>query len=227
MRKIKDLPKYEKVAIIAFTFILFVLIALGVISKINRQPDWIVYSKNLDEVAVSVNDKDITLREAAFYVAYDEAVVEEQAQIYDPSDTLKYWNVLTNGVFIRLLAKEATMDKIIHDEIFYQMAVRNNITLSEEELDEVESSKLKFWNNVMFGDKLEMLGVSEDDLNKTIEKIALAQKYQIMYAASLGLTMDDYNIGNPFYEKLLAENEYKIVENVWNRVEYGEVTLHH
>lgn len=227
MKKIKELKKHEKIAILVFIFFIVVIIVLTVYSNMNKQADWLVYSDSLDEVAVVVNGENITLREIAFYIAYDESVVEEQAAIYDENNTERYWNVVTNGVFIRLLAKESTMDKIIHDEIFYQMALKDNVCLDESDADEIESAKLRFWNNVMFDDKLERLGVTENDLNATIEKIALAQKYQIIYANNHALSMEDFELGSVYYEKLLEENTIKIKARVWDRVNYGEVTLKH
>ena len=41
----------------------------------------IVYNEHLEDVAVTVNGKELTLRDMAFYVAYEEMNVEKQASI--------------------------------------------------------------------------------------------------------------------------------------------------
>lgn len=227
MKKYKDLAKHEKVSVFLFIVIIIALVVLGIISKMNKQPDWLVYKDSLDKVCVTVDGNGITLRDTAFYIAYDESVVEDQAYMYDPEDTERYWNVCTNDVFLRLLAKEATMNKIIHDEIFYQMALKENITLNVEDMEQVEESKTVFWNSIMYDEKLERIGVTKEEIDAIIEKVALVQKYQNIYATNKSLIMDVYDIGNPLYDELLSEHEVKINSSVWDRVQYGEITLIH
>ena len=67
----------------------------------------IVYNEHLDDVAVIVNGKELTLRDMAFYVAYEEMNVEKQALVYDSDNPNKYWNIHTNGEFVRVAARKA------------------------------------------------------------------------------------------------------------------------
>ena len=55
----------------------------------------IVYNEHLEDVAVNVNGKELTLRDMAFYVAYEEMNVEKQALVYDSDNPNKYWNIHT------------------------------------------------------------------------------------------------------------------------------------
>lgn len=66
----------------------------------------IVYNEHLDDVAVIVNGKELTLRDMAFYVAYEEMNVEKQALVYDSDNPNKYWNIHTNGEFVRVAARK-------------------------------------------------------------------------------------------------------------------------
>lgn len=223
--KIAD--KYDrKILYSVISFFLILIIGIAISNK-YKESDWLVYAESLDVCVARVNDKELTLKELAFYIAYDEQIVEEQAEIYNAEDTSRYWNVKTNGAYTRVIAKEATIQKAIHDEIFYQMAQDMGIVLEEDDEPIVEKTKQMFWNSVMYGDKLERLGVTEEDLNNTIEKIALAQKCQLEYAQKDFLEMSDYDIATPWYEKLLSANDYEIYEDVWKKVHYGEVTLEH
>ena len=68
-----------------FTIILL-LIIVGISigsSWQTKQRQQLVYTESLDKVAASVNGTKLTLREIAFYVAYEEAEVETQAFAYD------------------------------------------------------------------------------------------------------------------------------------------------
>lgn len=80
--------------------------------------EWLVYADSLELVVADVNGQELTLRDLAFYIAYDEMFVEEQAQIYDAEDTSRYWNLKTNNVYVRQLSKQSVMEKAVHDEIF-------------------------------------------------------------------------------------------------------------
>ncbi|MDE7477423.1 MAG: hypothetical protein K2M91_05660, partial [Lachnospiraceae bacterium] len=143
--------------------LVLILIVVSFRNKYKEGDDWLVYAASLDKVAAEVNGQKLTLRDMAFYIAYDETVVEEQAELYDPEDTTKYWNLKTNNVFIRQLSKQNVMEKAIHDEIFYAMAVREEMELTSD--DEIRLSEVQdmFWDNFMYGDKLERLGVTKND----------------------------------------------------------------
>lgn len=89
----------------------------------------IVYNEHLDDVAVTVNGKELTLRDMAFYVAFEEMNVEKQALVYDSDNPNKYWNIHTNGEFVRVTARKAAMSMAIHDELFYEMAKKRALHL--------------------------------------------------------------------------------------------------
>ena len=100
----------------------------------------IVYNEHLEDVAVNVNGKELTLRDMAFYVAYEEMNVEKQALVYDSDNPNKYWNIHTNGEFVRVAARKAAMSMAIHDEIFYEMAKKESITLTDDEKAALKNS---------------------------------------------------------------------------------------
>ena len=61
--------------------LLIVVLVLAGSSWQTRQRQQIVYPESLDQVAASVNGTSLTLRDIAFYVAYEEAEVEKQEHI--------------------------------------------------------------------------------------------------------------------------------------------------
>ncbi len=187
----------------------------------------IVYREHLDDVAAVVNGNELTFRDLAFYVAYEEQQVEKQAVIYDPDKPNKYWNVHTNGEFIRVTARKNAMSMAIHDEIFYEMAVKESITLSDDEKKSLENSQKDFWSDLLDVDGAAKLGVTQEEINAAMEKVAIAQKYQEIYAQLNNADTSDYDFSSGRYKELLEENKYQIKEKMWNRVGMGNVTLDH
>lgn len=187
----------------------------------------IVYREHLDDVAAVVNGNELTFRDLAFYVAYEEQQVEKQAVIYDPERPGKYWNVHTNGEFIRVMARKNAMSMAIHDEIFYEMALKESITLSDDEKKSLENSQKDFWSDLEDVDGAAKLGVTQEEINAAMEKAAIAQKYQEIYAQLNNADTSDYDFSSGRYKELLEENKYQIKEKMWNRVGMGNVTLDH
>ncbi len=187
----------------------------------------IVYREHLDDVAAVVNGNELTFRDLAFYVAYEEQQVEKQAVIYDPDKPNKYWNIHTNGEFIRVTARKNAMSMAIHDEIFYEMAVKESVTLSDDEKKSLENSQKDFWSDLLDVDGAAKLGVTQEEINAAMEKAAIAQKYQDIYAQLNNADTSDYDFSSGRYKELLEENKYQIKEKMWNRVGMGNVTLDH
>ena len=114
--------------------LLVCVVVLGFVSPRTyekRKP--LIFSESLEEVVATVDDRPLRLKDLAFYVAYQEKSVQEQAIVYDPESPQRYWNVLVNGKFIRKEAKDAVLEMAIHDEVFYRMALSEGVKLDTEE----------------------------------------------------------------------------------------------
>ena len=207
---------------IILVLILIVVIAFSFQSK--EKKEYLVYNEALDKTAVTVDDVSLTLKDIAFYVAYEEKTVQEQAILYNPDNPRQYWNVYTDGQFVKLTAKQAALDMAVHDEIFYQMAVAEGLTLDVTEQEYLENDESDFWSDLEDWQR-EQLGISEEELDSEMEKIALADKYQSIYAEMNQKEYEAYNFNGEAYEALLSEHEYSVNEKVWDRVEFGSVTL--
>ena len=168
MKKKREL--YERMPLLIFGSIFLLIFLLSVLKKFVEGEEWLVYADSLELVVADVNGQELTLRDLAFYIAYDEMFVEEQAQIYDAVDTSRYWNLKINNVYVRQLSKQSVMEKAVHDEIFYQLAMAEKLELTQEEEVQLSNVQDAFWDNVMDNDKLERLGVTEKDLNDTLRK---------------------------------------------------------
>lgn len=205
-----------------------IVIVLGVWSyQSGNAKKGISYLECLDENAVTVNAQAVTFKEAAVYVAYEEQTVEEQARVYDSEHTNKYWNLHIDGEFVRLSAKRSTQKMLIHDIIFYQMALDEKMELSEEEKVALENNVYDFWSDLTEDGKEQRLGVTEEDIHESMERMALAQKCQEIYSIINNCDKSDYDFTGEAYQELLAENEYTINDTVWDKLTFGSITLKH
>ena len=126
-----------------------IVIILGIYAyNANGNRNKIDYANSLDNIAATVNGQKLTLEDLAFYVVYEEHEVENEAQVYNPENTNKYWNMHIDGEFIRIAARDSAMQMAIHDEIFYHMALDEGIELTDEEKENAANTQEDFWNDL-------------------------------------------------------------------------------
>lgn len=227
MKRKSETKKTDKILRIAV--ILTVVAAVAVVSLLSHQSrQYLIYSENLDAVAVKVDVQDLTLRDLAFYVVYEEQNVEEKALVYDAKNTRAFWNVHTNQSFVQLSAKDAAMDMAVHDYLFYNAALECGMTLTEEEKNALEQRRTDFWED-LYDVQKDNLPVDYETLNDSMRKIALAEKYQMKLAQETGKTYAGYTYDGYDYEQWLKENDItvKVNKKVWDRINFGNVTLVH
>ncbi|MCF2643001.1 MAG: SurA N-terminal domain-containing protein [Lachnospiraceae bacterium] len=217
------MQKIKKVLVVSIIAAVFIVI--WVMSYDSKK--MLVFRDSLDKVVVTVDGKDLTIKEIAFYVAYEETTIEEQAYVYDPEDTGAYWKLHIDGQFIRVAGKQAALDMAIHDEIFYELAQKEGLTLSEEEQVALNNKESDFWSDLTDEQK-EKLGVTEDQIKETITHLALAEKYQNFLAEqSVDDSYDSYSISGENYQKILDEHSVKVRDKVWDKIDFGSVVVNH
>lgn len=215
----------QKLRFIAVVLILVVVLGALAFQEQKKRQD-IVFAESLEMVAVTVDERELTLRDMAFYIAHQELEMEDMARIYNAEDTGEYWNLYTNHTFLRAEAKQSVMDIAIHDEIFYQLALQEEIELTAEEEAHLANDQYDFWSDLE-EEQREALGVSEEVLKESMHKLALAEKYQYLLAEMNHKTYDDYAVGGLAYEKMLLEHTYSVNESVWTKIGFGSITVDH
>lgn len=191
----------------------------------NHKKD-LVFSEETDKVVLTVDGQDLTLGDIAFYVAFEELKVEKQALVYDYYNPRAYWKMHTDGTFVKEAAQQAVIEMAVHDEIFARMAEEEGVELSEEEEELLVSRQSDFWSDLT-EEQREKLGVTEEEIKLQIRKAALAEKYQNIIAEQNNSDYAGYGVGELPYETLLEEHEYKVHENIWERIGFGDVILTH
>ncbi len=220
---LESIKKFKYIWILVIVFAAMIYIANE--TRLGREE--IVYPEALDEVVATVEGQDITLRDFAVYVAHEEAVVQEQAIVYDEEDTRKYWSVRTKEGFVNQVARNEAMSMAIHDELFYQLSLELELTLTEEELKELENDVNDFWLDLVDEGKDTRLGITREDVYNTMKKIACAEKAQFIYAGMNGVDFSDYDYAKEEFLEFLSNYEYEVNEKVLNRIDFGDVTLTH
>lgn len=215
-------------AILRFIIILvllFVLTYMAFVSYQRRTPINLRNHKN--ETVVRVDGDIITVKDMAFYIMYEECLVENEAEIYNKKSTKDFWNIHTNGYFMSAQAKKAALGMAVHDRIFYEEALKNNIVLTSDEKDELLNSQNDFWDDLYPSQKENMLASSEE-IDRTMYEIALAEKYQLSLAKEKGFTYHSLDWNGYDYEQLEEnEHEVKVNKSFWHSVVFGEITIHH
>ena len=207
--------------------VLAIVALLYIGNEISLSKGQIVYQESLDTVVATIQGKDFTLRDFAVYVVHEEALVQEQAIVYDADDTRKYWKVRTDLGFMNQVARNEAMSMAIHDELFYQLYQELHLELTEEERNILNSKVEDFWSDLVDEEKDKRLGISKEDVYKTMEKIACAQKAQTVYAGILAVDYEDLDYAEEEFLDFLSDYEYKVNDNVLNRLDFGDITLTH
>lgn len=207
--------------------LVMVLIVTGAVSlrSAENKKD-LVFAESLEQTAVVVDGKEITLAELAFYIAYEEREIEKKAYIYNPGDTGEYWKLFNHFLFLRKEGKDAVIDMAVHDAVFYELAVEEGIALDDEESKRLSNFQYDFWSDLE-EEQREALGVGEDVIKESMRRLAVAEKYQYVRAAAEGKSFDSYSIGGSAYEELLSEHVWEINEDVWSRISFGGITVEH
>ena len=209
-----------------FITILILLVLLLISLFVSERRGKIVYRDYLSEDILTVDGEKLQLGDLAMYIAYEELKVEDEAAAYDYYDTNKYWNLHTSGRFVKEVAKTHVIEMAVHDEIFYRQAMAEKLTLDEKEEEQLRSRQEDFWTD-MTEEQRERLGVDKAEIDRQLEKAALAQKYQNQIAAENNSDFDGYSAGSEPYEQILKEHKYKLNEKLWDRVDFGNIILNH
>ncbi len=212
--------------------LLIVLIPIAVISIysatiIGDTRGKIDFANNLDLVAATVDGEDILFEDLRFYILFEEQKVERLARIYNPDSPKDYWNSHTNGEFVDVTAKEAVLEMAIHDHIMYKMALEANTVLSQEEKQQLEESRTRFWDS-LYEIQLQRLPLEYEEGNRIMKNIALVEAYaQDLAKESDTVTYSGLAVHGYDYENIKKEHDIKINKKVWNRVYLGEISLKH
>lgn len=220
---LESMKKYR----VLWIFVLLFAVVMYVGNETRLGREYLVYPDSLDTVLATIQEQEFTLRDFAVYVAHQEAEVQDQAYAYNMNNTKQYWNVRTDLGFISQVARNEAMSMAIHDELFYQLFQELNMELSEAEVAMIQNNADDFWQDLEDEEKDVRLGIEQEDVYRTMYKIACAEKAQTIYAGMLALDYSDLDYASEEFLSFLGNYEYKVNDNVLNRLDFGDITLVH
>ena len=211
--------------------IFFIALAAAiVVTAISADRTKIDYSKHLDDVAVTVDGVEVTLRQMGYYVMKSEENVDELALIYDPTDTSSFWRVHTNGGYVVTEAKDAAMDTCVRDMVYCMEADAAGYSLSDEELSQLSADAKDTWECLSYKQRM-VLKYTEDELYDILYYVELASSYanylletedfsDVSQTPSISLDLD-----GEYYEALLEKHKVSINKSVWSKIHLGSITI--
>lgn len=184
------------------------------------------YKDCLDEVIFTANGQEVQMKDLGFYILYEEREVENQAMVYNPDNTKDYWNLHVDGVFIQVQAKDTILNMAIHDKLFYQKAVEENLALDAEEEQRLRNAISDFYMDLL-DEQAEKMPASDEYIMEAMRQIALAEKYQAKLADEEDKSYASYQWDGYEYEKWLEKQDVDVNEKLWDKITVGDITLTH
>jgi hypothetical protein len=220
--------KQDMIIVICVITLVLSVCAIFCIYYSNKNDEFI-FNEHLDEIVLTVKDDDnamnISLQEIAYYIINVEGDVDDMAHQFNSENLNAYWNVkLDKGLYtMRKYAKDLVIEKCVMDNIYYMEALKNNVTLSENEKELASEDAYIILRNLT-GKQMDMSDYSYDDLHKIMEKLYISSKYVGQLKES-GISMEELDYKGKYYLELKDEYSYIIEEKVWDEIKLGALTV--
>lgn len=222
--------KYNIVTVVCVVCIVTAVLAFILIYYENKNEEFI-YNEHLAENVLTVTDTsdeqatvNVNLQEMAYYIINVEGDMQEMACQYDSDYPGRYWSLKIEATYtMRDYAKDLAMDSCIRDNIYYMEALKNNITLTEEEEERASEDAHIIMKNLT-DRQMDVADFTNDVVYDIQIKLSIAGKY-VNSLVEKGYTMEELELGGDYYEELRLK--YKTTENeqLWEKVKLGNLTV--
>lgn len=214
----------DKWCVVAISIIFLSVLAFLYISQTKD----FSFKEHLDETAMTVEDKDITLKEAAYYIMVIESNGDAVAVQYNDKDHKRYWNIYLNdgdskSNFLNEQAEDDAISACIRDEIYYREALSKGISLDSEEEEQVKEDAYE-QEKLMTGKMYEVTEYEYTDFYHIIKKIAIARKY-VTTLMEQGYKEDELDYGGSYYNDIEDKYKVEINEELWEEISLGSITI--
>ena len=229
MRSIKDSNITKKLKRQVIIFCLALLAAI-IVTLFRSGSSTIEYSEHLDDVVLTVDDTDVTLRQMGYYIMKTEENIDELATVYDPGDTYAFWRVHTNGGYVIVQAKETSMNTCIRDMVYCAEAQAAGYALSDTELDNLLDKVKDTFDGLSYKQR-QVLKYTEDELYDILYYVELASSYANYIVENEDLSEYDQtpeiavDIDGAYYNEILKDHTIKKDNRLWAKVHLGNITI--
>lgn len=212
-----------------------ILLLFCVLSAVYRRSRLFKYEDHLNDVVLSVDQRDVTLREFGYYIFSLEDYVNRQAITYDHSNPHNYWNIRfragLDSQFLSLMAKDKAYEVCICDMIYEKMALDAGYSLNGEE----EQKALEKANEIyreMSKEQRKMLGINQELVEDIQKKKVLIAKFAKDYVKEInfegyhGYREELVSAGGAYYEEhILPEHKVVVDEDIKEALTFGRITI--
>jgi len=228
------MSKSNKKAIVIIIIVAVIIVALGQIYTILTT---FHYEDHLDDTVITIDSTEITLREFGYYIYDIEAYVQEQALQYDSENPSHWWNTHfaagLDSTYICDYAKETAINSCVCDEIYYQLAIQNGLSLDETEKSYAADEANQTYEQ-MNDYQLGVTGLNADIILEYRLKQALATKYAqtLLETVDFSSYEDDPNTllsGNGDYFQDVILPDHTVTENskILDNLYFGKITVNY
>lgn len=222
--------KYNVISAICIVCIVLAVIAFLLIYYSNKNDEF-VYNEHLEENVLTVTETagnevtvNVNMQEMAYYIINVEGDVNQMACQYDSENPGAYWSLKIETIYtIRDYAKDLAMDSCIRDNIYYIEAVKNNVTLTEEE-EELASEDARTIMKNLTDRQMDVSDYSHNVVYDIQKKLYLASKY-VNSLVENGYTMEELELKGSYYEELKLQYDITENEELWDEVKLGNLTV--
>ena len=185
-KKQAEVSRKNKILVIIGILVILVL-SLG-ICYIQLRPREILKVTGIDKTGAAVENK-IYYKEAVYDIYTVESQYNSYESLYRQMYKTTYWeaeDVDGDGRTGAQAAKKAVMDNIKQREILYLEALKNDMSLTDEEKKTIAQNAAAAVKNLSDSQK-KIAGLDESTITQVLEKQALAEKYKQSVINGLGI----------------------------------------
>lgn len=204
-------------------------------AQIYRTSKVFHYEDHLDDVLISVDGTDLSLREFGYYIYITEEFVQKQAVLYDPEDHLHWWNThFSAGLdsqFVSELAMKTAVNTCLSHVIYFNEANKSGITLTSSEEESAGNEADEMYKKMSAFNR-ERTGLHENLIYSAIYRRELAAKYAGYLAISIDFSgyKDEPGAllsgdGEYFQSVILPQHKVVINEKLMKNLKMGRITV--
>lgn len=199
------------------------VVAVFAIAAEKRKAEAFDFQRSLEDVAITVDSEEVTLKEVSYYIMVAETNQNAAAYIYNDKNPNAFWNIRLNYKYVSQMAEEVIINACIRDNIYYLQALEEGYQLSEEQQKEIEETALEEIQK-MTDYQRELTAYQKEDMVQVLTKIQYAKNY-VADLMEEGYEQEALDVDGEKYEEI-AEN-YKTTTNkdIWNNLTIGKVTI--
>lgn len=183
------------------------------------------YTDSLEETVLTVEAEQVSLKEISYYILVAETNYNEAARIYNEDNPHDFWNINLYFKFFRNMAKQSVIDACTRDNIYYQQALKEGYTLSEEKLENIQNQALEEISKLT-EQQMELTEYQMSDMVRVLTKISYAREYAERLMAE-GYTEQELDTDGSKYKEIKQDYSVEVNQKVWKNITLGKVTINH